>query len=214
MFGSDDDPIETAWSEARRLGHHWVGVEHMLLALVRPDGDSVAARALRESGETHERLEAQIVDFVARCKPRVRLRPEAAPRHNPRAYQVMGRAEGFAAGLGSAEVSPEHVLLAILWETTHPLGAPPGRRAAVLERLGELGGPMPATPLPPDDLTVRGDDVAVPLDRLVEVVRALRAALPDGARFGFNHDGEGEAWVVAEAGVDLEPVVARILASV
>jgi hypothetical protein len=204
--------VDAAWAEARRLGHHWVGAEHLLLALVRPGESSPAARALRSSGETHDRLEAQVVDCIARCKPRVRLRPDATPCLNPRAYQILGRAEGFAAGLGSPDASPEHVLLAILWDTASPLGAPEGRRAVVLERLRELGGPVPATPLPPDDLTVWGDDVPVPFDRLLEVVRGLPSALPAGARYGFNHDGEGEAWVVAEASVDLEPVVAQILA--
>jgi ATP-dependent Clp protease ATP-binding subunit ClpC len=48
--------------EARRLGHHWVGEEHLLLALSRQDG--AAGEALRAAGATPERLEQTIVQGV------------------------------------------------------------------------------------------------------------------------------------------------------
>jgi ClpA/ClpB-like protein len=48
-----------AWSEARRLGHGWVGEEHVLLALAR--GDGPAGDVLRQAGATTERVEETIL---------------------------------------------------------------------------------------------------------------------------------------------------------
>jgi ATP-dependent Clp protease ATP-binding subunit ClpA len=49
-----------AQSEARALGHGWIGTEHLLLAVVR-DPDRPVARQLAGLGLTHERLHAEVV---------------------------------------------------------------------------------------------------------------------------------------------------------
>jgi ATP-dependent Clp protease ATP-binding subunit ClpA len=49
-----------AQSEARALGHGWIGTEHLLLAVVR-DPDRPVARQLAALGLTHERLHAEVV---------------------------------------------------------------------------------------------------------------------------------------------------------
>ena len=36
----------------------------------------------------------------------------------------------------------------------------------------------------------------MPYNRLTDVVRELPRRLPADARFGFNHDGKGRAWIV------------------
>ena len=41
--------IELAVDEARRLGHHYIGTEHLLLGLVR-EGEGVAVEVLRSAG--------------------------------------------------------------------------------------------------------------------------------------------------------------------
>ena len=51
--------IELAISEANRLGHHYVGTEHLLMGLLR-EGDGVAARVLTGSGLDLRRLYADV----------------------------------------------------------------------------------------------------------------------------------------------------------
>lgn len=50
--------LEFAVDEARRLGHHYIGTEHLLLALVRQEG--TALEALRRLGITPDELRRQI----------------------------------------------------------------------------------------------------------------------------------------------------------
>ena len=52
--------IELAISEANRLGHHYVGTEHLLLGLLR-DGDGVAAHILAAHGVDLKKLYSDIV---------------------------------------------------------------------------------------------------------------------------------------------------------
>ncbi len=49
-----------AQTEARALGHGWIGTEHLLLAVVR-DPDRPVARQLAVLGLTHDRLYAELV---------------------------------------------------------------------------------------------------------------------------------------------------------
>ncbi|MBN1139708.1 MAG: ATP-dependent Clp protease ATP-binding subunit [Anaerolineae bacterium] len=56
--------IELSVEEARRLGHHYIGTEHLLLGLVR-EGEGVAVDVLRQLGATPEKIEERIVHIVA-----------------------------------------------------------------------------------------------------------------------------------------------------
>ena len=52
----------------------------------------------------------------------------------------------------------------------------------------------------------------VPIEQLGELTHRLVAErLPAGTPFGFNHDGKGHAWVIAEQGVDLAAEVQAVL---
>ena len=51
--------IELAIDEARRLDHHYLGTEHLLLGLVR-EGEGIAAGVLESVGVTLERTRAEI----------------------------------------------------------------------------------------------------------------------------------------------------------
>ena len=51
--------IELSLSEAARLGHHYVGTEHLLLGILR-EGDGVAVRVLSASGVEPRRLHADV----------------------------------------------------------------------------------------------------------------------------------------------------------
>ena len=50
--------IELAFDEARRLGHHYIGTEHLLLGLVR-QGDGVAIDVLRSLGVSLDRVRTE-----------------------------------------------------------------------------------------------------------------------------------------------------------
>ncbi|MDQ7843482.1 MAG: ATP-dependent Clp protease ATP-binding subunit [Armatimonadota bacterium] len=52
--------LELALDEARRLGHNYIGTEHLLLGLIR-EGEGVAARVLETMGADLERVRAQVV---------------------------------------------------------------------------------------------------------------------------------------------------------
>ena len=50
--------IELAFDEARRLGHHYIGTEHLLLGLVR-QGDGVAIDVLRSLGVSLDKVRTE-----------------------------------------------------------------------------------------------------------------------------------------------------------
>ncbi len=52
--------LELALDEARRLGHNYIGTEHLLLGLIR-EGEGVAARVLEPMGADLERVRSQVV---------------------------------------------------------------------------------------------------------------------------------------------------------
>jgi ATP-dependent Clp protease ATP-binding subunit ClpA len=67
MFERFTDPARAAvvgaQSQARGLGHHWIGTEHLLLAvLARPD--SPVARALQDLGITEDAVRARVLAEV------------------------------------------------------------------------------------------------------------------------------------------------------
>jgi ATP-dependent Clp protease ATP-binding subunit ClpA len=56
--------IDLAVQEARLLGHHYVGQEHLLLGLVR-EGESIAWSVLSSLGVTLDRLRPQVLQVLA-----------------------------------------------------------------------------------------------------------------------------------------------------
>src|SRR5215467_8704433 len=57
--------IELAVDEARRLGHHYIGTEHLLLGLVR-EGEGIAAGVLESLGVTLERVRKATLEMLER----------------------------------------------------------------------------------------------------------------------------------------------------
>ena len=51
--------IEISFEEARRMGHNYVGSEHLLLGLLR-DGEGIAAQVLEDLGATLDKVQAEI----------------------------------------------------------------------------------------------------------------------------------------------------------
>ncbi len=55
--------IELAVDEARRLGHHYIGTEHLLLGLIR-EGEGIAAGVLESLGVNLEKVRAEVIKVL------------------------------------------------------------------------------------------------------------------------------------------------------
>jgi catechol 2,3-dioxygenase-like lactoylglutathione lyase family enzyme len=128
---------------------------------------------------------------------------------------MAGRAVGLAVALGEdGTVSPEHVLLALLWD---PISASSQilwklgvARERVVDRLRDLGVRVPAAPLPAQFDVDLGEQVWFDRDQTRTVLDHLRLHLPAGTQWGFNYDGD-RAFAFTESSVDLEGLVAEAL---
>jgi ATP-dependent Clp protease ATP-binding subunit ClpC len=61
--------IELATDEARRLGHRYIGTEHLLLGLVR-EGEGIAAGVLQSLGVNLEKVRQQTITVLSRSHSR------------------------------------------------------------------------------------------------------------------------------------------------
>jgi hypothetical protein len=201
--------------EAAELGHQWVEPSHFVLAMTRPGDESLAGEALRACSVSHEGYAAEFKRWLADVRPS----PPASDDHEreitPATYQMMGRAEGIAAGVGSPEVRAEHVLLAILWESFQievasilaNLGV---TREDLRNRLFELGAAPQSFALPRLREEPRwGEEVFIPVEQLSAVSAELPLLLVQaGATFRFWGDGTRVKWVKAPEGIDLQKYIA------
>jgi ATP-dependent Clp protease ATP-binding subunit ClpA len=113
--------LALADEEARRMGHNWIGTEHVLLALIPSAG--IAQRALSELGITLEEARAGVFEAVPLTETDVR-----EITVTPRVKSLVGKAIMLAAPR-SDRVSPHHLLLALV-------GDPDGVGSQVLSQLG------------------------------------------------------------------------------
>jgi ATP-dependent Clp protease ATP-binding subunit ClpA len=118
------DPILRSVHEAVELGHQWVGVEHLLLALTRPNNErpTLAQKVLAESGVTPESVLSVLSQVQMPIDPSNSSRGPTS-----RLILVRGRAEGLAIAAGVRNPSDEQFLIALLWEAQ-------GIHALVFER--------------------------------------------------------------------------------
>jgi len=206
--------LQVASIEAARLGHEYVGPEHGLLAVLRGDPAEAAREALEEAGLTAAMVEELL---VAMQENRPRTAPNPGGRApNPAWYGIAGRAEGFAACLGTGEPRPVDLVLAMLWDDNSWLFAEKQgvSRDAVIAALSRRGARLPSAPPPPLDRREFTQKVDFPRARLEAVVALLSERHPPGSgpSFGFNHNGKRSAWAVAEDGIDLQAIVDEVLA--
>jgi len=200
------------WDEARRLGHHWVGDEHVLIALSRLA--SPAGELLRDAGATPDRLADELVRLLATCDPPVDSRPAESPSLTPAHHRTRGLAEGLALSYGSS-ATPELLLVAVVWRADglasgllQQLGID---RAALVASLAERGVQVP--PGEPDPCDLRPTKrVGVPYEHLTTIVGSFPGLLAGDAYFGFNmHHKTKRAWIVVDEHVDAERLVTEIL---
>jgi ATP-dependent Clp protease ATP-binding subunit ClpA len=77
--------IELSFEEARRMGHNYVGTQHILLGLLI-EGEGIGAHVLTDLGATESRVRAE----VERLLP-AGAEEEGAPKTGPVAYELRQR---------------------------------------------------------------------------------------------------------------------------
>jgi len=79
--------IELAVDEARRLNHHYIGTEHLLLGLVR-EGEGIAASVLESLGVNLERVRAETTRILAQSMPQSAATAGRASSRTPTVDQL------------------------------------------------------------------------------------------------------------------------------
>ncbi len=106
-----NEALNQAINSAERLGHTYVGSEHLLLGLLQI-GSGVAAAVLLKNGVTADNIEELIRNEIGFGTP-TKLSPDY---FTPRAKRVIENAVSGCASAGKKYVGTEHILTAILKE--------------------------------------------------------------------------------------------------
>lgn len=120
--------IELAVDEARRLNHHYIGTEHILLGLVRQDG--IAISVLKELGIAGEQIRTRTIQILSQTERNVRRerntsfmwhsnkRPEdnrnRFDRFDEQARKVLSLAQEEAQRFQHNYIGTEHLLLGLV----------------------------------------------------------------------------------------------------
>ena len=200
-----------AQDEAQRLGHNYMGTEHLLLGLVR-EGEGVAAIALKQLGMSLEDARAAVLHIIGHSDRIV----AGEVGLTPRAKKVIELAVDEARRMGHHYIGTEHLLLGLVREgegiacgVLESLGVNLERaRIAVIQTLASRGAtaeelPTPSSAGPKSNvITCRLDDATLnALDILVEA--GVRSTRSDAA-----------AWLIG-AGIEAHrPLIARVTATV
>jgi ATP-dependent Clp protease ATP-binding subunit ClpC len=104
--------IVDAQNEARRLGHDYIGPEHLLLGLI-DEGDGVGAKALEAMQISTDTVRGRIEEITGRGQvpPRTGHIP-----FTPRAKKVLELSLREALQLGHNYIGTEHILLGLIRE--------------------------------------------------------------------------------------------------
>jgi ATP-dependent Clp protease ATP-binding subunit ClpA len=227
--------FELAVDEARRLNHHYIGTEHILLGLVR-EGEGIAARVLESLGVNLEKVRQTTIQVLSRSSTpppagvyttlSVGQPPYPPPfpapdqqirfdRFTERARRTLGLAQEEAQRFNHTYIGTEHLLLGLV-------RVEDGVAAKVLANLGvELNEVRSRVGfiIGRDDRVVLGDIGLTPRSKKV-----IELAVDEERRLGHHYigtehillglirEGEGIAGGVLEGlGVTLESVRAETL---
>ncbi len=116
--------VVLAQEEARRLGHNYIGTEHILLGLLRED-EGVAAQALRALDISLEAVRREVQEIIGESQ----RMPSGHIPFTPRAKKVLELSLREALQLGHNYIGTEHILLGLIREGE-------GVAAQVLVKLG------------------------------------------------------------------------------
>jgi ATP-dependent Clp protease ATP-binding subunit ClpC len=79
--------LELAIDEARLMGHHYIGTEHLLLGLVR-EGDGIAVNVLRSLGINLDKLRTQTARSILQSQTQLTKEKQKAERKTPMLDQL------------------------------------------------------------------------------------------------------------------------------
>ena len=138
--------LSLSQQEAVRLGHDYVGTEHLLLGLIS-EGSGVAARALAEIDIDADKVRKEVLKIVSSGQKA----PVGAIGITPRVKRVLELSQEEARELGHNYIGTEHLLLGLIKENEGVaarvlvgLGADLEKvREKVLEILGGIPAPQP-----------------------------------------------------------------------
>ncbi len=104
--------LNLALESAEKLGHSYVGTEHILLGLIN-EGSGVAAAALKNCGVTAQSVEEKIKSVSGVGAP-----TDLSPNDfTPRTKRVLQSALMLSSRMGQSYVGTEHLLLAVISES-------------------------------------------------------------------------------------------------
>ena len=95
---------------AKRLGHNYVGTEHLLVGLTR-QADSLSAKVLQRLGVTEKNLIDLIEELIS---PNGYVAVAEWDGNTPKLEQVLLQAEQEAISCGMDKIGTEHLLLALV----------------------------------------------------------------------------------------------------
>jgi hypothetical protein len=185
-----------AGEEAQALNHTWIGLDHLQAALMHPDCPGAARAVLASLGITAEGLrQARERSFVDPLEP-----GSGWKQVNPAFQLVLERANLEAVLLADAEVTSEHVLLALAshWaaDARHTALPPSGDldpavvRRRVLDVTEGMAVPPPPAPEPPPDPEEAMGRVAPGLELApTPDGKDPRRRMPWGSRIFVDADG-------------------------
>jgi ATP-dependent Clp protease ATP-binding subunit ClpA len=175
--------IELAVDEARRLNHHYIGTEHLLLGIVR-EGEGIAAGVLNSLGVNLEKVRTQIIQVLSQSgsvqttETAVTLKAPLPPSEAFKNIDNLAQEEALL--LQHDYVGTEHLLLALLAEGNNIA-------AKILNKLGvELEKLRSAAEL----IAGRGERTntsPVPLN--IYATEALRRANTEATQLKHDHVG-------------------------
>jgi ATP-dependent Clp protease ATP-binding subunit ClpA len=111
--------IELSFEEARRMGHNYVGTEHMVLGLL-VEGEGVAAKVLQDMGVTLDGARAEIERQTIAHGPEPAGSPPRPAQHTamrpmtPDLRRLMRTASALADSRGASFVGLDHLLDAMI----------------------------------------------------------------------------------------------------
>ncbi len=118
--------IEISFEEARRMGHNYVGTEHLLIGLLL-EGEGVAAHVLIDLGVTVDKVRSQVESFLATGGPEPAAgAPTPAPAPKPydaAVTAILNAAEDAAEKEHASMFRLDHLLSAIVGPRSAPLAA-------------------------------------------------------------------------------------------
>jgi Clp amino terminal domain, pathogenicity island component len=108
--------VTLAQSEAKQLGHNYIGTEHLLLGVLGSEG--VGARALADFGVTVEETREDVKRIIGEGEERERSRRRRGPRmpFTPRSKKVLELSLRLARKMKDDFIGSEHIVLALVAE--------------------------------------------------------------------------------------------------